>query len=120
MTGLRLPDTIYDAGMHPWQQNINDLVDYKRMFQEEDGGKKRIAQAMISQNPLTPNWEIRQNMTTRKFPPRFGYNDQQLTVRDILHDRLQQDAEINTDEWNNFSGSQGEINSTNRPNGMWW
>jgi len=116
----RVSQTIYDAGMRPWQQNINDLVDYQRMFQEGDGEAKKEAQAMISQNPLTPDSEIRRNMTTRKFPPRFGYRDQELTVVDILGNKLQQDAEINTDEWNNFSGSQGEINSTNRPNGMWW
>jgi hypothetical protein len=118
MAGLRLPDTVYAAGMHPWQQNINDLVDFRRMFTEGDGEAKKEAQAMISQNPMTPNAEIRRNMTTRKFPPRFGYNDQELTAWQILKNHLQTEAEVS--EWNNFSGSQGEINSTNRPNGMWW
>lgn len=118
MPGLRVADTIYDSGMRPWQQNINDLVSYKRSFTEGDGAMKKEAQAMISQNPLTPDWEIRQNMTTRKFPPRFGYRDTELTAVDILKNHLQTEAEVS--EWNNFSGSQGEINSTNRPNGMWW
>lgn len=117
----RVPPTIYDAGLRPDSNNINDLVDYKRVFQTGDGEQKRIAQAMISQNPALSRQEIKQNMTTRKFPPRFGYPDSELTVRQVLANNLQQDAEINMDEWNNFSGSQGEVNSTQRPsgNGMW-
>lgn len=115
---MTVASTIYDMGMRPWQQNINDLTDYKRSFLEGDETAKKEAQAMISSNPMTPDWEIRQNMTTRKFPPRFGYRTEELTVRDILKNNIQEEAEVS--EWNNFSGSQGEINSTNRPNGMWW
>jgi len=115
---LRISDTIYDMGMRPWQQNINDLEDYKRTFTEGDGPAKKEAQAMISQNPLTPRQEIRQNMTTRKFPSRFGYNDTELTVRQVLANVIQQEAEVA--EWNNFSSSSGEINSTARPSIEWW
>lgn len=113
MRDLRVASTVYDAGMRPWYQNINDLTDFHRMFEAGDKEQKLEAQAMISQNPLTPSIEIRRNMTTRKFPPRFGYRDTELTVRDILADNYQTEAEVS--EWNNFSGSQGEINSTARP-----
>jgi hypothetical protein len=109
----RVAGTIYDMGLHPWQQNINDLTDFHRKFDKGDGEAKKEAQAMISQNPLTPDEEIRRNMTTRKFPPRFGYRYTELTIKDILVENYQTEAEIS--EWNNFSGSQGEINSTARP-----
>ncbi len=113
--GLRVPPTIYDNGMHPWQQNINDLVDFKRAFKAGDAERKMVNQALISASPVLPRAEIRANMTTRKFPPRFGYPDGELTIRQVLANRFQQDAEINVSEWNNFSGSQGEINATSRP-----
>jgi hypothetical protein len=116
----RIPPTIYDEGQRPWQQNINDLVDYKRAFQAGDGEIKREAQAMISQNPALPREELKQNMTTHKFPPRFGYPQDELTINQVLAGSYQQDVEMTMDEWNNFSGSNGEINSTARPNGMWW
>lgn len=103
---------VYDEGLRPWWNNLNDRVDYQRKFTAGDGETKRIAQAMLSQNPLTPNDEIRANMTTKRFPPRFGYNDQELTVMDILKNHFQTEADVA--EWNNFSGSQGEINSSTR------
>ena len=117
---LRVASTIYDAGMRPWQNNVNDRVDYQRAFLAGGGEIKRIAQAMLSQNPLTPDSEIRQNMTSYGTPPRFGYHTTQLTALEILRDKLNSDTNIQVNEWNNFSGGQGEINSTIRPNnGVW-
>jgi hypothetical protein len=113
----RFQPTIYDNGLRPDSQNINDLVDYKRAFQTGGGEQKRIAQAMISQNPVLPRSEIKQNMITHRLPPRFGYKDTPLTIRQILANDLQKDAEISMQEWNNFSGSQGAIESTQRPSG---
>lgn len=115
---LRVADTIYDQGMRPWQNNINDLTDYQRAFQAGNGEQRKIAQAMISQNPATPRQDVQRNMTTSKFPPRFGYkNHQSPTIDQILAGQLDNN---DTDEWNNFSGSKGEIDSTLRYNGMWW
>jgi hypothetical protein len=114
----QVASTIYDSGLHPWFNNLNDRIDYQRKFTAGDGETKRIAQAMLSQNPLTPDEEIRQNMTTRKFPPRFGYNTEELTVRQILANNFQTEADVA--EWNNFSSSSGEINSSSRNvNNIW-
>ena len=117
---LRIALTTYYDGQRPWQNNINDLVDYRRAFEAGDGETKRIAQAMLSQNPAMPRSEIKQNMTTHRFPSRFGYNDTQLTINDVLADRLNTDENIHVDEWNNFSGSNGETNSSPRNSNTFW
>lgn len=110
-----IASTIYDEGQRPWRQSINDLVDYKRAFTAGGGEQKKIAQAMISQNPVLPRQEIQQNMTAISTPPRFGYDYSELTVSAILQGQYLSEA----DEWDNFSGSSGEINSTERP-GIFW
>ena len=94
----RAANTIYDAGMRPWYNDLNDRLMYQRAFLTGGGQTKRIAQAMLSQNPLTPDSEIRQNMTALTTPRRFGYNDQELTIQQILRDQLSKDNNIEVSE----------------------
>lgn len=116
-----LPDTTYDRGIHPWWNNLNDRVAYQRSFTEGGPEEKRVAQAMLSQDPLTSRDEIRQNMTTRNFPARLGYPVDELTIDQILNNDFELAAtHVNDSAWNDFSDTNGEVNSTNRPNGMWW
>lgn len=114
-------DTIYDNGLRPWFNNLNDRVAYQRSFVEGGSQEKRVAQAMLSQDPLTPREEIRANMTTRNFPSRTGYPVDEFNIRQILNNDFELSAtHVNDAAWNDFSDSNGEINSTDRPGGIFW
>jgi hypothetical protein len=114
-------DTVYAPEIHPWWNNLNDRVAYTREFAQGGPEVKRVAQAMISQDPMTPREEIRQNMTTRKLPPRFGYNTKELTIYEVLNNDFElAQTHVNDTAWNDFSDTNGEINSTARPSGQWW
>lgn len=115
---LRIASTVYDEGLRPWVNDRRDLENYKRAFQSGNGETRRIAQAMISQNPVTPRQEIQQNMTTRKLPNRYGYDKKQPNIMQILEGT--RDPDTGSTEWNDFSGSKGEIDSTLRYSGMWF
>ena len=112
-------ETTYGFELKPWWNNLNEKVAYERMFAEGQPQKQRIAQAMISANPLTPRAEIKQNMIVKGTPPRFGYRTDELTITDVIdHDYADHENakyEQNHRLWNDFSGSDGEINSTDRP-----
>ena len=107
-------DTRYGFDIYPWWNNLNDRVAYQRAFAEGNGEERRIAQARISQDPLTPDAEIRGNMTTHNVPPKQGYPDTQPTIYDVLEHRFDR-SHINDSAWNDFSGSNGETNATQRP-----
>lgn len=109
-------DTRYGFDIYPWWNNLNDRVSYQREFSTGYPQQMRIAQAMLSQNPLTPDSEIRSNMTVRGVPARYGYNRDELTITQILnHDYELADTHVNDSGWNDFSGSNGESNATERP-----
>lgn len=114
-------ETVYDAKLRPWWNNLNDRVAYMREFAVGGPEVKRVAQAMISQDPLTPREEIRNNMTTHKFPQRFGHPTEELTVDQILSSEFElAQTHVNDTAWNEFSDTNGEINATERPAGQWW
>jgi hypothetical protein len=114
-------DTVYDNGLHPWFNNLNDRVMYDREFATGIPQKMRIAQALISQSPLTPRYEIKNNMTVHGVPARFGYTNGEFTIKDVLNvDYTPTDARANTSLWNDFSDSNGETNSSVRPGGAWF
>lgn len=114
-------DTVYAPEIYPWWNNLNDRVAYMREFAVGGPEVQRVAQAMISQDPLTPREEIRQNMTTRNFPPRFGYPSEELTITQVLDNDFElAQTHVNDTAWNEFSDTNGEINSTDRPSGQWW
>lgn len=112
-------DTQYAPELHPWWNNLNDKVAYERMFAEGHPQKMRVAQAMISQDPLTSRDEIRRNMTVGGTPSKTGYPTEELTIYQVLNNDFSQGAEHNTSLWNDFSGSDGETNATARP-GIFW
>jgi hypothetical protein len=115
-------DTVYAPEIYPWWNSLNDRVAYQRAFDQGTPEIKREAQAMISQDPLTPREEIRANMTTRKLPPRFGYSTEEITIDEVLNNDFELAAtHVNDTAWNEFSDTNGEINSTDRPaTGNWW
>jgi hypothetical protein len=115
----RTADTQYSLEIHPWWNNLNDKVAYERMFAEGHPQKMRVAQAMISQDPLTSRNEIRRNMTVNGTPSKTGYPTRELTITQVLNNDLQQSERANTSLWNEFSDSNGETNSTERP-GIFW
>jgi hypothetical protein len=110
-------DTRYGFDIYPWWNNLNDRVAYEREFATGNPTKMRIAQAMLSQDPLTPDAEIRRNMTAKP-QSRFGVKTEQIGIRDVLSHYYGRDAALmdqNHRLWNDFSGSDGETNSTDRP-----
>lgn len=114
-------DTRYGFEQHPWWNSLNDRVAYMREFMVPDVERRKIAQAMISQDPLTPRDEIRNNMTVHGVPAKSGYDDRPATITMILnHEFGVDESHINDAAWNDFSGSNGEINATQRPyNAVW-
>jgi hypothetical protein len=114
-------DTRYAVNVYPWWNNLNDKVAYERMFAEGHPVKMREAQAMISQNPLTSRDEIRNNMTARGVPSKYGYPTEELTINDVLNQDFRSTGAHDNDRlWNDFSESSGEINATQRPDGTMW
>lgn len=115
----RIPDTVYDSGINAFWQNASDRVAYQRSFDQESGEKKRIAQAMIVANPLTSNLEIQGNMNNPNVPERFGYNDEPLTIEQVLGNELDPDN-VNTNAWNDFSGKNSSYSGTDIPSLPIW
>lgn len=110
----------YGYDIYPWWNNLNDKVAYERMFATGRGQEMRVAQAMISQNPLTSRAEIRDNMTVRGTPPRTGYPSDELTITQVLdRDYPQAGDRVNTSLWNEFDDTNSETNATSRP-GIFW
>lgn len=105
----------YGFDIYPWWNNLHDRDSFYREFSTGHPEKMRIAQAMISQNPLTPDSEIRQNMTVHSVPAKTGYPTAELTVSQVLNKDFADSDHVNDAAWNDFSGEQGEINSTQRP-----
>jgi hypothetical protein len=111
-------ETRYGFEIYPWWNNLNDRVAYMREFSVPDGERQRIAQAMISQDPLTPRSEIRDNMTFHGTPAKYGYDDSPATIARVLDNDL--GSHIDDSAWNDFSGGNGETNATQRPyNAVW-
>lgn len=116
MVKPEIPDTRYDY-THPWWNNMNDRVAWERSFQQGDFEDRQIAQAMIVSNPVTSNAEISEKMTANTVPSRFGYNDSEITIRDVLDDdRLDYLADAHTTD---FSGRLSNIEPASRP-GIYW
>lgn len=110
----------YGFGIGPWWNNLSDRIAYNRMFAEGEPTRMRIAQAMLSQDPLTSRGEIRDNMTVKRTPPKTGYTTKELTITQVLnHDFELAGTHVDTSLWNEFSDSNGETNATSRP-GVYW
>lgn len=75
-------DTIYDR-THTWV-NENDRVAFERAFASGTLAERRIAQAVLSASPATPNASIREMMTAPLPPPRYGYPDEALGIDDVF------------------------------------
>lgn len=111
---VQLADTLYDD-THTWQ-NANDRVAYQRAFEAADTNTDRkIAQALLTANPLTSNIEIQVNMNQPPIPKRLGIGVEPPTIIDILNNDLDRSEPVNTSLWNDFSGSNGSYEGTERP-----
>ena len=114
--GYRIPETVYDAGLTYAWQNANDRVSFQRAFDEGTAQDQKMSQALIVASPLTANVEIQYNMNHPKIPPKYGYGHEPLTVGDVIRDDLhEQDSYISSRVWNDYSDSNGEINSSDVP-----
>lgn len=109
-------DTKYGFDIYPWWNNLNDRVAYMREFSTGEPERQRVAQAMITQDPLTTRVEIKKNMTSYKIPPKTGYDVDEPTITKILNNEFElAGTHVDTSLWNEFSDSNGEVNSTERP-----
>lgn len=80
--------TVYDADVNYHWQNANDRVAYQREFEQGDFEDKQCAWALLTANPQTPKIEIRENLNQPMSPDRFGYDNDQLTITDIIKGRI--------------------------------
>jgi hypothetical protein len=114
-----LPDTMYDS-THTWQ-NMNDRVAYQRAFEKGTFEERRIAQAFLSANPLTPSSEIRRNMTARRVPPKTGYDTEELTISDIFEGDISGDTNHLSDySPTDWSGRTSGYEGTSMPSLPVW
>lgn len=117
----RIPDAVYDAGLTYAWQNANDRVSFQRAFDEGGVQDKKMSQALITASPVTSNVEIQVNMNTPEIPPRFGYDDEPLTIQRVLGDELYNEgSRVNTRVWNDYSDVNSEINSSSLPSIPVW
>lgn len=124
MAGYTIADTIYDQ-THTWQ-NMNDRVSYQRILGEDDRPVvRKIATALLTANPLTQNIEIQMNMNQPAIPPRFGYDNTQPDIVDVLS--IDKDG-ISTGDYpgrttdrppTDFSGQEGAWEGTSMPAIVW-
>jgi hypothetical protein len=107
-------DTMYDS-THTWQ-NTQDRVAYQRAFAQGTMQDRKIAQALITANPLTPNSEIMINMNQPPAPVRFGTITVPLTIDKVLQGDLDyESSHVNDSTTSDFSGSNGAYESTSQP-----
>jgi hypothetical protein len=105
--------TQYDT-THLWQwNNVQDRVAAERAFLSGSRADRRMAQALITANPLTPESQIREEMTVPGVPPRFGYPDEALTLGDVFGGGLP-DPDLNARAPIDFSGGNGGYTGTDR------
>jgi hypothetical protein len=112
-----LADTTYDY-TKPWYNNANDRVAWEREFLQGDFERRQMAQAMITQNPFTSGEEIREKMTVRGVPSRFGYDDTQKSITDVLD--VEADPHINDMHTTDFSGTASGKIATSIPSLPLW
>lgn len=107
----KLASSIWD-NTHTWM-NANDRVAAERAFSSGSRADRRMAQALITANPLTPQSQIREEMTVPGVPPRYGYNDEALTLNDVFGGRLP-DPDLNARAPIDFSGGNGGYTGSDR------
>lgn len=113
-----LPDTTYDY-TKPWFNNANDRVAYERAFVSGSFEDKQMAQAMLTSLPSTTDAEITLKMTVSSAPDRFGYNRQEMGIRDIVNNDFGFPGHVDDSHTTDFSGRVSNIESTSRP-GIFW
>lgn len=104
----------------PWYNNASDRVSYERAFQQPDRAKQLEAQALMCALPMTPNRFIRQQMTAPLDTPQFGAMNQSPTLDDILAGQYTQSGNLDNRAPTDFSGTNGEINSSSIPSLPYW
>jgi hypothetical protein len=112
MVSPDLPDTRYDY-THPWFVNANDRVAYERAFNVGTFEERQVAQAMLSQDLLTTNAEIRTKMTVSSVPPRFGYDTEEKTINDVIDPFV--DEHVGDAHTTDFSGRVSGFEGTSIP-----
>jgi hypothetical protein len=114
---MKVASTVYDADVNYHWQNANDRVSYQREFFTGTYEQRLCAQALMTANPETPNEEISANLDNPYVPDRFGYDDNQITIHDILDGPLAESrshvADYHTTDFSGkVSGRDGsEVNS---------
>ncbi len=121
MQRLLYPPTVYDIDANYHWQNANDREMYKRAFFEGDREERRCAQALMTASPTTSNAEISANLDNPFTPDRFGYDNNQITIDDILSGPLADSRSHVADyHTNDFSGRKAGRESTDIPSLPLW
>lgn len=106
-----IASTIYD-NTHTWQ-NAQDRVAFQRAFATGTLAERRMAQAALTANPLTPEAEIREQMTVASVPPRYGYRDEALTIDDVFGAGIPR-PNIDDKPPSDYSGGNGSYTGSDR------
>lgn len=106
-----IADSILDR-THTWQ-NAQDRVAFQRAFATGTLAERRMAQAALTANPLTPEAEIREQMTVPGVPSRYGYPDEALTIDDVFGGGLPR-PDIDDKPPSDYSGGNGSYTGSDR------
>lgn len=112
-TPIQLPDGRYDS-THTWQ-NANDRVSSERSFRLDPIERAKIAQALATADPATPNLAIQENMTAGPavpLPPSEPITVMQCFSRDLGH--------VSDYAPTNFSGRVSDFSGTSTPSMPAW
>lgn len=100
---VEIADSILDR-THTWQ-NENDRVAFERAFATGSLAERRIAQAVLSASPDTPEAVIRAQMTAPPPPPRYGYRVDALGIDDVLGGGLPDPPQYSPSDYSGGAGS---------------
>ena len=99
-------DAIYDR-THTWQ-NANDRVAFERAFAVGTMEERKIALAVLTASPQTPEAFISAELTVPGVPPRYGYDDEPYTISDMFTEGIPRIPQAG------YSGTSGSYTGSDR------
>lgn len=118
---IQLPNTVYDTNTNYHWQNASDRESLLRTFSQDDIQHRKMAQALLTANPLTTNEEIQVNMNQPGSPGKLDERQETMGIEDVLANDINYNANhLNDSHATDFSGSQAGWEATMRPyNAIW-
>ena len=112
-----IQSSIWDQ-THAWQ-NMNDRVEWERVVNQGSLADRRIAQALLTADPATPEAMITEQMTIPGVPNKVGLERAPLTIADIFDGGLP-DPHLRDQAPTDYSGGGGSYTGSERGLMSWF